>query len=100
MQKLTRYAPTRLALAAMFTALLFVAARGQGTAVRELAPGVFFWQGDHVLKQPANCTWIVFQDYVLVIDANFPGSPLAAKLTAPYFFASVADFLDQSPVMT
>jgi glyoxylase-like metal-dependent hydrolase (beta-lactamase superfamily II) len=40
--------------------------------VRELAPGVFFWQGDHVLRKPANCTWVVFKDYVLVIDANFP----------------------------
>jgi glyoxylase-like metal-dependent hydrolase (beta-lactamase superfamily II) len=63
----------RAALVAVFTALMFMAAHGQGTAVRELAPGDFFWQGDHVLKQPANCTWIVFQDYVLVIDANFPG---------------------------
>jgi cyclase len=62
-----------VALVAVFTALLFVAARGQETAVRELAPGVFFWQGDHDRKQPANCTWVVFQDYVLVIDANFPG---------------------------
>jgi cyclase len=63
----------RLALTAAFTALIFVAARGQGTAVRQLAPDVYFWQGDHELKQPANCTWIVFKDYVLVIDANFPG---------------------------
>ena len=54
---------------ALFTVLLFVAARGQGPAVRELAPGVYFWQGDHDLKQPANCTWIVFKDYVLVVNA-------------------------------
>ena len=63
----------RVALAAAFMALIFVAARGQGTAVRQLAADVYFWQGDHDLKQPANCTWIVFKDYVLVIDANFPG---------------------------
>ena len=63
----------RLALASGFALLVFVAARGQNTAVRELAPGVYFWQGDHVLKQPANCTWVIFKDYVLVIDANFPG---------------------------
>src|SRR5689334_17992893 len=50
-----------------------MAARGQGMAVRQLATDVYFWQGDHELKQPANCTWIVFKDYVLVIDANFPG---------------------------
>ena len=63
-----------------------MAARGQGTAVRQLATDVYFWQGDHVLKQPANCTWIVFKDYVLVIDANFPGPareiiPLIRKTT-------------------
>ena len=63
----------RGALAAAFTTLIFVAARGQNTAVRQLATDVYFWQGDHELKQPANCTWIVFKDYVLVIDANFPG---------------------------
>jgi glyoxylase-like metal-dependent hydrolase (beta-lactamase superfamily II) len=76
----------RSALAAAFTALIFMAARGQGTAVRQLATDVYFWQGDHVLKQPANCTWIVFKDYVLVIDANFPGPareiiPLIRKTT-------------------
>jgi len=62
----------RLALLCFFTILIFVAARSENAAVRELAPGVFFWQGDHVKKVPANCTWIVFRDYVLVIDANFP----------------------------
>ena len=62
----------RAVLLAVFTALIFVAARGQGPAVRELAPGVFFWHGDSVRKMPANCTWIVFKDYILVIDANFP----------------------------
>jgi glyoxylase-like metal-dependent hydrolase (beta-lactamase superfamily II) len=63
----------RVGLSAGFAALLFVAARGEDTTVRELAPGVFFWQGDHVKQQPANCTWVVFRDYVVVIDANFPG---------------------------
>src|SRR3954471_8246728 len=40
--------------------------------VTQLAPGVFFWQGDTNIRRPANCTWIIFKDYVLVIDANFP----------------------------
>src|SRR5579862_9445138 len=70
----------RTTLLFIFTGLIFVAARSQGTAVRELAPGVFFWQGDHERKVPANCTWIVFADYVLVIDANFPA---AAKEIIP-----------------
>ena len=76
----------RVLPAALFTALLFLAARAQNNPVRELAPDVFFWQGDHLLKQPANCTWVVFNDYVLVIDANFPGPareiiPLIHKTT-------------------
>jgi cyclase len=56
----------------LFALLLFVAARAQTDRVRELAPGVFFWQGDPDQRQPANCTWIIFKEYVLVIDANFP----------------------------
>ncbi len=75
----------RTTLLFIFTGLIFVAARSQGTAVRELAPAVFFWQGDHVRKVPANCTWIVFKDYVLVIDANFP---VAAKEIIPLIHAT------------
>jgi glyoxylase-like metal-dependent hydrolase (beta-lactamase superfamily II) len=65
-------AKQRIILGAGFVLLFVAAARSQQPAVRELAPGVFFWQGDHVLRKPANCTWVVFKDYVLVIDANFP----------------------------
>ena len=39
---------------------------------RQIAPGVFFWQGNRDLRQPANCVWVQFKDYVLVVDANFP----------------------------
>src|SRR5690242_19888010 len=59
-------------LGAAFVLLFGIAAHSQQPGVRELAPGIFFWQGDHVLRKPANCTWVVFKDYVLVIDANFP----------------------------
>jgi glyoxylase-like metal-dependent hydrolase (beta-lactamase superfamily II) len=78
----------RATLLAVFAALIFVSARGEGTAVRELAPGVFFWQGDHVRKVPANCTWINFKDYVLVIDANFP---VAAREIIPLIRKTTAD---------
>jgi cyclase len=66
--------PMRVRLIALtaFALLVFVAARAQNSRVKELAPGVYFWQGDRELREPANCTWIVFKDYVLVIDANFP----------------------------
>jgi glyoxylase-like metal-dependent hydrolase (beta-lactamase superfamily II) len=40
--------------------------------VEKLAPDVYFHEGD--LKGHGHCNngWIVFEDYVLVIDANFP----------------------------
>jgi glyoxylase-like metal-dependent hydrolase (beta-lactamase superfamily II) len=62
----------RLGFLCAFTLLLLAAARSQTSAARELAPGVFFWQGDHVKGVPANGVWVVFKDYVLVVDANFP----------------------------
>jgi cyclase len=64
-----------MAAAGAFLLLLVVAFErgvGQPNAVRELAPGVFFRQGDRDRQQPANCGWILFKDYVFVIDANFP----------------------------
>jgi glyoxylase-like metal-dependent hydrolase (beta-lactamase superfamily II) len=48
------------------------AALSQQSRVKELAPGVWFWQGDRTQNEPANCGWVIFKDYVLVIDANFP----------------------------
>ncbi|MEJ7682309.1 MAG: MBL fold metallo-hydrolase [Segetibacter sp.] len=44
----------------------------QTRAVLELAPGVFYYFGDELQQKSANCTWIVFKDYVLAIDANYP----------------------------
>jgi cyclase len=62
----------RIVAALTFALLLFFNARGQGNRVSQLAPGIYFWQGDRDKREPANCTWVVFKDYVLVIDANFP----------------------------
>ncbi len=62
----------RIAAGFTFALLLFFAARADNDRVRELAPGVFVWQGDADKREPANCTWVIFKDYVLVIDANFP----------------------------
>jgi glyoxylase-like metal-dependent hydrolase (beta-lactamase superfamily II) len=60
-------------IAAFISVLFFVSAgRAQTTGVRELAPGVYLWPGDRDRRQPANCTWVVFKDYVVVLDANFP----------------------------
>src|SRR5688500_1407311 len=43
------------------------------TTVEELAPGVFFRKTE-TEPQFIGCNqgWVVFQDFVLVIDANFP----------------------------
>jgi cyclase len=46
--------------------------------VKEIAPGVFFRYSSIAANDPkipfggSNHTWVVFKDYVVVIDANFP----------------------------
>jgi glyoxylase-like metal-dependent hydrolase (beta-lactamase superfamily II) len=57
--------------------LMLAAYRGMSqeapsSRVRELAPGVFYWQGDLATRRQTNCAWVVFRDWVLVVDANFP----------------------------
>lgn len=44
----------------------------QSRPVKEIAPGVYFYFGDELQHKPTNCVWIVFKEYVLVIDANYP----------------------------
>jgi cyclase len=56
-------------LASLFACISLLA---QTKPVRELAPGVYYYFGDELQKKSANCVWIVFNDYVLVIDANYP----------------------------
>jgi cyclase len=80
------------AAAAVFAAALYVyaprpapAAQGplpipemQFNDVKEIAPGVFFRYSSISAADPkipfggSNHTWIVFKDYVVVVDANFP----------------------------
>jgi cyclase len=55
--------------------IISAAAYGQDHAsprVRQLAPSVYCWIGDRPTHQQTNVGWVVFRDYVLVIDANFP----------------------------
>ena len=40
--------------------------------VETVAPGVYFHEGDIGRKGHCNNGWIVFDDYVLVVDGNFP----------------------------
>jgi cyclase len=44
----------------------------QINAAKELAPGVYFHEGDLRGKGHCNNGWVIFDDYVLVLDANFP----------------------------
>jgi cyclase len=64
----------------MFLKLLFaslsltavVSLAAQKPIVKQLAPGVYYYYGDEAQQKSANCTWIIFKDYVLAIDANYP----------------------------
>ena len=51
-----------------------VAAAAQSVEADQVAPGVFFHEGSLTDNSAAVCNngWIIFDDYVLVIDANFP----------------------------
>ena len=51
--------------------LLGVALTTQVNTARELAPGVYFHEGD-ISKGHCNNGWVIFDDYVLVLDANYP----------------------------
>ncbi len=62
----------RLLLAGLFAGLLALFAQTQSSAVKEVAPGVWVRLGDGARNQPANAGWVIFKDYVLVVDANFP----------------------------
>ncbi len=54
-------------------------ARAQTNTVQSVAPDVYFHQGDHSFVY-CNNGWVVFDDYVLVVDANYPGG---AKIVLP-----------------
>lgn len=49
-----------------------VSAYAQSPVVRELAPDIFYYFGDELRHRSANCVWVVFKDYVVVVDANYP----------------------------
>ncbi len=59
-----------------FTLLLLAAlvrvGSGDVSTVRQLAPGIYYWQGNSENHEQTNVGWVIFKDGVLVIDANFP----------------------------
>lgn len=50
--------------------------RAEVNKVEEIAPGVYFHEGDLGRKGHCNNGWIVLNDYVLVVDGNFPSGAL------------------------
>ena len=59
----------------LLTTLVLIACdalAAQKPIVKQLAPDVFYYYGDEAQQKSANCTWIIFKDYVLAIDANYP----------------------------
>ena len=67
----------RLLLYVVTTCLTMVVLYQRGVAtqintVKELAPGVYFHEGDLTSRGHCNNGWVVFKDFVLVVDANFP----------------------------
>jgi cyclase len=66
----------RALVAAAFVCLLAGTFRREGVSdpglVKELAPGIFYRQAEPEKRIIANTGWIVFRDWVVVVDANFP----------------------------
>jgi cyclase len=69
MKRLIVYVLTTAAVIAM---LQRQDAAMQVNTVKELAPGVYFHEGDIKGKGHCNNGWVIFDDFVLVVDANFP----------------------------
>src|SRR5688572_17226412 len=61
----------RIFLTGVFS-LLAASASAEVNKVESIAPDVYFHEGDITGKGHCNNGWVVFEDYVLVIDANFP----------------------------
>lgn len=59
-------------LAGALALALCAAARAEVNVVEKVSEGVYFHEGDIGRKGHCNNGWIVFKDFVLVVDANFP----------------------------
>ena len=64
--------PVTLVMKFIFSFLISINLVAQKPLVKELAPGVFYYFGDELQKKSANCVWVIFKDYVLAVDANYP----------------------------
>jgi cyclase len=66
-------------LAFLFCVLVPLMAQAQINTVNNIAPGVYFHEGDPRLGT-CNNGWIVMDDYVVEVDANYP---VGAKIVIP-----------------
>src|SRR5688572_32299213 len=64
--------PTACFLSLAAFCLLPVFSIAEVNKVEQVAPDVYFHEGDIKTSGHCNNGWIVFEDYVLVIDGNFP----------------------------
>ena len=79
--------PTRLLLSTAFVVLLSLAfvltsTDAQPNTIKQIAPGVWFREGD--LEHQGHCNNIIIEmkDYLIVVDANFPSGARAAMADA------------------
>ena len=70
--------PSVLALLTLALSSRFASA--EVNVVEPVAPQVYFHEGEITGKGHCNNGWIIFEDYVVVIDANFPSG---AKVILP-----------------
>jgi cyclase len=64
--------PIRILTSALVCMLPGLSAKAEVNKEEKVAPGVFFHEGEIATKGHCNNGWIVMEDYVLVVDANFP----------------------------
>ena len=62
------------------------AGRAQTNIIQTIGPDVYFHEGDHALGH-CNNGWILFDDYVLAVDANYPSG---AQVVIPKIHALTA----------
>ena len=67
-----------LSVGFFLSASLSMTAQDRTGEVQEIAPGVYFHQGD-IEKGHCNQGWVMFENFVLVIDGNYPsGAEISA----------------------
>ena len=72
MNPMTRRLIAGTAFAVLLSAAFLRTASSQSNLTQQVAPGVFWRMAEPDKRIIANSGWVVFRDWVLVIDANFP----------------------------